>query len=329
MTRPDFRAALERADLAIGRVALSPEADLRIRHRLQEQRAPKARRWLLPTVAMSACAALALVFWFRPSPRLSRLLVTHASTDFVAHVEGEQLRIDRGSARLFDAAWGVTLDNRGPLVLRVAAEGVRIERGQVEVGVDKRRAGAPPARVFVSHGTIAVMGTHFTIEQNEDAGRVALHDGAITFTRLDGATLSVRPGETVEWPLRAPEPALVPAPQRVAPVPVRSPASVRPAAEHFDLDQVLERVASLRSRGRYEEGVEQLASALSHEPSAATKERLSFELGSLLTYQLHDAKRACAHWAAHRRAYERGRYDAEVHTATQHLACESTPALEP
>ena len=65
------------------------------------------------------------------------------------------------------------------------------------------------------------------------------------------------------------------------------------------------------------------------EPSTATRERLSFELGSLLTYQLHDVKRACAHWDAHRRAYGNGRYDAEVRAAAERLACESTPAVEP
>ena len=327
MTRPDFRAALERADLAIERVALSPEADLRFRHRLREARTPKARRWLLPTMALAACAVL--VFLGRPSPHLGRLVVTRASADFAAHIDGDRLRIEGGSASLFDATWGVTLENRGPLVLQLGADGVRVERGRVEVGVDKRRAGTPPARIFVSHGIIAVMGTHFTIEQREDAGSVVLHDGAITFTRTDGSALSVRPGETVAWPLPAPEPVRLPAPQAVAPVRPRPPASVRPAPERFDLDQLLERVASLRSRGRYEEGVEQLASALSHEPSTATKERLSFELGSLLTYQVRDAKRACAHWAAHRRTYERGRYDAEVRTATQHLSCDSTSPVEP
>jgi transmembrane sensor len=77
----------------------------------------------------------------------------------------------------------------------------------------------------------------------------------------------------------------------------------------------------LRSRREYEAAARQLRQALRTQPPA-TRERLSFELGSLLTYQLRDARRACAHWAWHRGQYAPGRYQAEVQRAMASLQCE-------
>jgi transmembrane sensor len=53
------------------------------------------------------------------------------------------------------------------------------------------------------------------------------------------------------------------------------------------------------------------------------RERLSFELGSLLTHQLHDARRACAHWAWHERSFRGGIYRDEVARSRDALKCES------
>ena len=49
---------------------------------------------------------------------------------------------------------------------------------------------------------------------------------------------------------------------------------------------------------------------------------LGFELGSLLTHQLHDVPRACAFWSAFRREHPHGRYDEELSSTVATLGCE-------
>jgi transmembrane sensor len=84
---------------------------------------------------------------------------------------------------------------------------------------------------------------------------------------------------------------------------------------------VLARVAGLRSRRAYEEAVQVLGAALREAPNDSTRERLGFELGSLLTHQLHDTARACAFWSAFRLEHVNGRYDAEVRATVESLGC--------
>ena len=52
-----------------------------------------------------------------------------------------------------------------------------------------------------------------------------------------------------------------------------------------------------------------------------TRERLSFELGLIYTWQLKDPAAAGAHWAQHRHEYPGGRFSGEVDRATGTLGC--------
>jgi transmembrane sensor len=53
---------------------------------------------------------------------------------------------------------------------------------------------------------------------------------------------------------------------------------------------------------------------------------LSFELGSLLTHQIRDARRACAHWARHERQFHGGIYRDQVASAQRALQCSALSA---
>jgi transmembrane sensor len=285
-------------------------------------------------LAASAVAlALAVFFWSAPSARsLGGLELAQATPDLKAREDAAGVEIQMGEAALVDAARGITLRNLGPLVVRREPLGVRLVRGRAEFSVKRRKPSAPPAVVLVSGGAIEVMGTRFTVEEREAGGAVTLHEGAILFRRLTGEVVQLRPGQTLGWPVAEPaEPALrepaSPEPEPPQPLATSSPvvASPRPpaAAAHApSVEEILRELEVLRGRHEFEQAARHLEAAMRKQP-AATRERLSFELGSLLTYQLKDAQRACAHWARHERQFRRGRYAEAVQRARGTLSCQA------
>ena len=52
---------------------------------------------------------------------------------------------------------------------------------------------------------------------------------------------------------------------------------------------------------------------------------MSFEHGSMLTYQLRARTRACAHWRQHLSRFPAGRYTQEVGRAMAYLHCFEQP----
>lgn len=114
-------------------------------------------------------------------------------------------------------------------------------------------------------------------------------------------------------------------PQRTRPAPVASaapvpaPAQVKPP---LDVERLIEEVSLLRRRGQFAEAAGRLESALREPLPPATTERLSYELGSILTWQVKDRDRACEVWKAHGSAHPNGRYAGEVKRAQTSLACE-------
>jgi transmembrane sensor len=328
---------------------MPPEVDERLRERLARRTHPAPSRAPLWTLAgVAACAAAVAVVWLRPvaptvapvAPLSTGLAIEQASADLtVASRSADEVDVVRGRCTVVDARTGSSIGVAGPVALRRETRGVRVLRGRVEVAVRKRPVGAQPARVLVSHGVIEVMGTQFTVDQNEGGGRVALHEGAIRFVADDGRSVRLAPGEALSWPLPAPAapapaaqaapppPPVLPAvtvrarPAAPAPAHEAAPPSVAPAPAPAPVNAVLERVATLRSRARFAEAVDDLVAALGREYPTAARERLSFELGSLLTYQIGDAARACAHWRAHARSFGHQRYDREIEQAERTLGC--------
>ena len=205
--------------------------------------------------------------------------------------------------------------------------------GDVEVSVAKH---PEPVRIHVSHGDVVVVGTKFTLRQRAQGGDVTLHEGAIHFVSTEG-THVVAVGETFVWPpappsgaapphpepVPEPEPAPTPAPRPLLKKSRPSAARAEPAViRETDAAWLLSEVDTCRSRGEYAEAVRLLDKGLAGIVSPATRERFSFELGSMLTWQLSDA-RACAHWASHRLAFPEGRYAREVERAMERAKCGS------
>lgn len=333
MTGRDFEAELraeEAARQAEG-IPLGARREVWARlERLSHRRStPPAR----PRRAMTIAAAVAVtvagfavaVVALRPVARLGELEVASRSGDLAARVEGGLVVIEGGAATLVDRPSGLSIQTVGPVSLRREAQGVRLARGRIDVTAAHRPPAAAPATIFVSHGAIEVMGTAFTVVQEPTRGQVVLREGAIRFRSTEGAVLSLRPGETLAWPLppaaSSPPPTLVPSPAPArAPAapraPVLAPVTSRPPTD----EELLEHVEELRSRGRFEQAARALRRALVGRPNP-TRERLSFELGSLLTHQIADARRACAQWAWHERHFPDGRYQHEVASARAALAC--------
>ncbi|AKF85111.1 hypothetical protein MFUL124B02_09435 [Myxococcus fulvus 124B02] len=285
--------------------------------------------WGLAASAVAVAVALMVFFMRTPSARsVGGLEVAHASADLLVREDSEGVVIQGGKAALLDVSRGITLRNEGVLVVRREPTGVRLVRGRAEFSVNHRPTDALPAVVLVSGGAIEVMGTRFTVEERGGSGTVTLHEGAIAFRRLGGEVVPVKPGQTLAWPVVDVDKPALPAETRPPPtlatppapkaVPSRAPAtSVRAPS----VDEVLRELEVLRGRDEFEQAARYLEESMRKQP-AATRERLSFELGSLLTYQLKDAQRACAHWSRHEEQFGRGRYAEAVQRARGTLSCE-------
>ncbi|MBZ4399731.1 FecR family protein [Myxococcus sp. AS-1-15] len=316
---------------------MPPAVRARLDVRLRDTREPGPTAWHRRPVswvlaASAVAVAVALVVFFKGTPAarsVGGLEVAHVmSTDLLVREDFEGVVIQRGQAALLDVSRGITLRNQGALVVRREPTGVRLVRGRAEFSVNHRPTDALPAVVLVSGGAIEVMGTRFTVDERGGSGTVTLHEGSIAFRRLGGEVVPVKPGQTLAWPVVDPnKPALPPEtrpPPTLAPPPAPKVVPSRPPATSVrapSVDEVLRELEVLRGRHEFEQAARYLEESMRKQP-AATRERLSFELGSLLTYQLQDAQRACAHWARHEEQFRRGRYAEAVQRARGTLSCE-------
>jgi transmembrane sensor len=331
----DLRSLLVEAEQ---QVQLPPAVERRLRQRILV-RAPSPRSpWKLPTlIGVPLAAGLALVFALRPVSgpmQLDSYLVTEPSTDLRAAVSATgEIAFDSGTCTLLDGATGDRLRVVAGTKLRREDGAVRVIAGTVELEVNKRMGPAALARVLVSHGAIEVLGTRFTVVQAEGHGSVVLHSGEIRFRDLAGEFRAVALGERFLWPA-APKAAAPVAEESApaAPQPLPKKTVKRPVAvkvepiEYRDPEDLLGQVDVLRSRGLFAEAARYLTHGLKADLRPATRERFSYELGSILTYQLEDRARACAHWKEHLARYPAGRYQTEVVQASAHQRCsEQTP----
>jgi hypothetical protein len=84
---------------------------------------------------------------------------------------------------------------------------------------------------------------------------------------------------------------------------------------------VITELTQLRQKGQWGDAVRLLERELNR-GAPDTRERLSFELGLIYTWQLKDQVAACAHWKQHRREYPEGRFDVEVDRALETMGCQ-------
>src|SRR5688572_30541816 len=169
MSKGSFRRALIEADRELARVPFAGERD--VRAIVDRRRIP----WRLPALALAS--ALVVLFVMRTRDTSERSEAFALDVPGFGHVAGDH-------------------DAR---VTRISG-GIEVVRGRVDVDVAHRPRGAAPALVRVSHGTIAVLGTRFTIEQSAHGGRVALHEGKIRFDG-EGRSVVLAPGESLTWPI--------------------------------------------------------------------------------------------------------------------------------
>lgn len=244
-----------------------------------------------------------------------------------------------GAAQVVHDEASIALEIQTAARVRKTDRGVAVERGRVVFSVEPR-APAAEREVVVSGGVITITGTRFTVEESGDRGWVELHEGAIRFVASGRAPIVLAPGERIAWPIpEEPQPdAPRPEPKGDEAAPVEddavraeesaggggSSASVRPGASASapkpSAAELLAEIERLRSQGRYEEAAARLAE---HEQGLgeATQERLSYERGAILTYQLGDRERACAHWHAHEARFPGGQYAPEVARAKGQAEC--------
>jgi hypothetical protein len=235
-----------------------------------------------------------------------------------------------GPAMLRVRSWGRVTLHAGAR-LRRAPDGVELLDGAADFEVDKRQAGAGTTFVHVAQAAVEITGTRFSIETSPGGGAVRLDEGAIRFHAPDGRTVALAPGQSLRWPL-PPEDAPTP-PRAPAPVAVRRDQAVRAAVggaiaaragdDDASAEAVVDRIAALRAAGRYGELADELRLATARARRPVTRERLSFELGEVLSFHLADGARACAHWADHLRAFPAGHYADEVSDARRILGCDT------
>jgi len=312
MTTRDPREPLREADAAFQTTPLPPQVLARLRRRVFDAPPAPRARWLLAASAVAVIAAVAAWLFFPAT-----------TVEDVRLAAGERYRTPSVEVLAIQ-----------PSRLRRDHAILTIHAGELLVTVAKRTAGEDAVRLQVSHGWIEILGTRFTVEQRADGGRVTLHEGSIRFIAPE-TERTLKPGQVLEWPLARtaeaqtdpPVPAAVPEPVPPAPPKTKRPAAKSPRVEpavirETDARWLLEEVELLRSRGEYVEAVRLLDKGLDGLVSPATRERFSFELGSILTYQQSNATRACAHWTSHRRTFPAGRYEREIRSAMETAQCE-------
>jgi transmembrane sensor len=240
---------------------------------------------------------------------------------------------------VFDRSRGVRITSTLRSSVRREPRGIRVLDGQVSFEVEHRAVADGPVRVLVSGGAIEVHGTRFTVvETGAGTGAVELHEGAIDFTDERGVVHVLQPGQTLRWPAPeaepsvapeldlsgVPDPAPLPGPMKAPPrtkSPLPQEADWRTFDQRVHAEAVITELGELRSRGAWSDAVRLLERELNR-GAPDTRERLSFEVGLIYTWQVRDHAAACGHWARHRAEYPEGRFDAEVDRATASLGCE-------
>jgi len=337
MSSRDFRHALQQAQAELIPDRASPEVDALLRAGIiaklaRRQITRPVIRWGL---GVSLAAAAAVFLWLLvPSlfiqPHVGPFVLAQKAPQAVIAVAGDGVVAVRGGDCTLEerSTQSVLRLKSGSLVQRVS-EGIRVIAGRVAFVVEPRPKNGAPVQVLVSGGVIQVVGTKFEIVETGQTGNVFLEKGSIRFVATDGTATMLVPGETRAW-LQEPttagwaarEETVVSAP---AALPEQKPGPVTPvrelAAKKVEAASIFSRVTALRSRQRYEEAVDELARALDGSFPPATRERLSFERGSILTYLLKDRPRACAQWAKYDAEFPVGDYRKDVARAKAEVGC--------
>jgi transmembrane sensor len=321
--RGSFIERLRQADAELREQRLSPVAEARLLE-LVDRQAVRRRPWLL-LAPVGAMVAVLLVLWIllgrAPSvrgPTSSPELGGFALIEGRAEVESRGVRCEAARCTLAASDLRATLTLSARAVMQRRGQDLALVAGAVTCVIEKRRASAP-LRVHVSHGAVEVIGTIFALSQDSEGGQVELQRGAIRFLSSDGRAVLLRPGESLRWPLPPATRPAASAPAFATPRPAASrPRPLAPA----EVESLLDLIERLRSQGRYAEAARQLRQLLPRIADGATRERMSYELGTLLGQHLRDVATACRHWRRHLLRFGAARYGVEIEAARRQLGCE-------
>ncbi|MEM9455077.1 MAG: FecR domain-containing protein [Myxococcota bacterium] len=301
--------------------------------------------WAALGVAAGA-TVVSLLWWARATPESSSAEPTIAARprpcatpDETGHLQiGGGCTVTLDDPKLTIASWGQSMlrTSPGPLVF---------ESGWVVFDVEPVNEG-PPVRIELRSATLEVLGTRFSVYQDDVRGHVELVEGRLRVIEHSGHELILEPGDRHAWtnapPL--PEPDLTPppitAPSSLPAKPARTPsasppgprktaraaAPVQPAPQPAPTlpeqrSTSLEEIGRLRARGRYRDAVKLIDTLLAAKPGHHASMVLHYEAGTILQDALVDADAACEHFQTHRKRFPNGQYDADVIRRLKRLGC--------
>lgn len=201
---------------------------------------------------------------------------------------------------------------------RVDWHGDTIDVDAGEVLFDVAPRPGRPLHVGAGALDIEVVGTRFLVHHDDAGSWVFVIEGHVRARAGDAAVQDLRDGQRLQWSRAAVAPTSVRAATRAP-----SPRARKP--DDDGLAALLAEVAGLRRAGAYREAVERLRHSDTERLDARARQLVSYEIGTLLERQLGDDAQACQHWAAHRRRFPGGRYDAIVVRSLQRLGCDVAP----
>jgi hypothetical protein len=257
---------------------------------------PRPKRWLVllaPAIAIAVIVLLALMIEPEPEPTAEGLVIA-SGQECVHQTDHEMLIVPCSREVLFDVG--------------TEAHDVKIRRGRARFSVKKRST--EPFTIAVSHGWIVVIGTRFTVEQSRRSGKIEVEEGVVEFRWNDGSPAERLPGgSSLEWPRAKPEQTVTPT--VTAPPPPEPPAPP-PKKKQISARDLMSRLFQLKSQRRYDDAIELLEQGRQRADfSEAQRERLSFELGTVLR-QSGRTEDACKHLRDHLRKYPSASQKAEI-----------------
>jgi hypothetical protein len=299
-------------------------------------------------------ALLPITLWPSRPADIMGFLVIERSDEFLYRETAESvLEVVRGRAVLDDSELGSRLAVSAGTRITREDKGIQVLRGRIKLRVKPRPPGTEPIHIIVSHGTIEVLGTSFTIRQDRNQGEVTLHAGRIRYRDFSGKAIDLKPQQTLKWPLEAEEeytgatrkesPPLQPkridtqrdvrVAHRQKPVDADPPqpaiAPVEPVEPEpgFDSKTLMAQLEELRIQRRFVELVKRIRVALPHIQDRHLGEELSYEMGEILTYRIRDRRQGCQHWQHHLQQFPQRRNRAAIQDALKHLGCQIAQEL--
>jgi FecR protein len=345
---------LREADEMLGKIPVPHQLTQRLRWsvmrraaaRTTKRRRPAGRMFvfaplMITIAAVTAVFLMSMVVWVVRRSAVARCVTWHP---------GGAMSL-QGSCALDLPTMRIESD--GAAQLRETGDGVRLLEGTVLFSVLPVAQGHPPVRVWVSGGTIDVLGTQFRVAHTKSGGSIHLIEGTVRFTFPNGDVSLMHAGETLSWGPEDTKPSSASA-RRARPVAPGEVGSGTPESEPFvdrkrletgvDLHlaeqkeggsgdnnppleslqevgdppstpDVMRRFEALRREARYTE-TELLRQQL---------EPVSFELGNALQRQHAPSNRICNHWRWHLGHFPSGVYNGSIRDKMAKLSCENHP----